>query len=175
MSQQYPKILDNFSPKRIIWPILIGLSVVTYLFIGGFDQEAFQRIRWSWNATFWIFLAFVMMAIRHVAYMYRIRRLTDRKLSWGVSFDVILLWEFASAATPSIVGGSAFALFLLSKQGISTGRSTTIVLFTTFLDEMFFIIAAPLFFILAGKSFIFPDSGALEVANIESIKGLIYF
>ncbi len=175
MSQAYPKIFKIFSPKRILLIIAIGLGVVTYMFISGFDKEAFLAIEWSWNASFWILMAIVMMMVRHFAYMYRIRMLTDKKLTWKTSFDVIMLWEFASAATPSIVGGSTVALFLLNKENISAGRSTTIVLFTAFLDEMFFIVVAPLFFLLAGKNFIFPDPTAVDIENLKSINSLVYF
>ena len=144
------------------------------MFIRGFDQEAFEAINWSWYTGFWLFMAIIMAGIRHLAYMWRIRMLSGITFSWKLSYVVIMLWEFASAATPSIVGGSAFALYILSKEGLSTGRSTTIVLFTAFLDELFFIIAAPLFFILAGKSFIFPDPSAMEVESLQSLNSLIY-
>ncbi len=72
--------------------------------------------------------------------MYRIRLLTDKQLSWRNSFHVIMLWEFASSVTPpSIVGGSAVALFIVTKEGIKPGRATAIVMITALLDELFFI------------------------------------
>ena len=161
---QIPKL---FSFRRIVWPSIIGLAVVLYLLYQSFNPEALKQITWNFNLSFWVFMGFVMMVIRQVAYMYRIRILTDNKLSWGKAFDVIMLWEFASAATPSIVGGSIAALFILNKENISMGRSTAIVLCTTFLDQMFFIIFAPLFFLLADSGIIFPkEEACLSGLNI---------
>ena len=142
MSIQQEKVLRLFSPKRIIIPILIGLAVVTYFFISGFDKEVYKSIEWTWNVGIWMFLALVMIGIRQLAYMYRIKLLSNGALTWRQSFDVIMVWEFASAVTPSIIGGAAAALFILNNEGINMGRTTTIVLFTTFLDELFFILCA---------------------------------
>ena len=60
-----------------------------------------------------------MVVIRDLGYMYRIRVLTDKYLSWRKSFDVIMLWEFASALTPSVVGGSGIAIFILNREKIN--------------------------------------------------------
>lgn len=171
------KIQKLFSIKRILWIILLGLAVVIFLFIRGFDKEAFLAIRWSWYATMWIFLALCCMLVRDFAYMYRIRHLTEKKLTWKRCFEIIMMWEFASAAT-HIGGGSAFAFFLLVKEKIGAGRSTAIVIFTLILDEMFFIIAAPLFFILAGQDLIFPHYGKIpsevEITGERGVSGLVY-
>ncbi len=156
---EQPKILQQFTPARVFLIILLGLSVVVFLIIKDFDQQAFRALTWSWKSTFWILMALVMGGIRHYAYMYRIRVLTDYKLDLWQSFVFILLWEFASAATPSIVGGAAFAIFLLIKEGISPGKTTSIVLLTGFLDELFFMLIAPLSFLLIGFNKIFPNVG----------------
>lgn len=39
--------------------------------------------------------------------------LSDGHLSWRQSFNVTFLWEFASALTPSVVGGSGIAMFII--------------------------------------------------------------
>ena len=92
------------SPKRIIIPIVFGVGVASYLLFKNFNKEAFSLIEWSWQTLFWICMAIVMMLIRDLAYMYRLRVLTNYELSWRKCFEVIMLWEFASAATPSANG-----------------------------------------------------------------------
>ena len=72
--------------------------------------------------------------------MWRIRFLTDYQLSWHASFQVIMLWEFSSAATPSAVGGTAIALFLLAKEDIPAGKSIALVLCTILLDMTFLLL-----------------------------------
>src|SRR5687767_304096 len=100
---------DQFSARKIILPVLIGIGVLTAVFIHKFDSEAFSKINWSWLSLWWLLMAIVMMFARQIFYMWRIRFLTDYQMSWRASFQVIMMWEFSSAATPTAVGGTAIA------------------------------------------------------------------
>ncbi|MDR1724884.1 MAG: flippase-like domain-containing protein [Bacteroidales bacterium] len=106
--------------------------------------------RWSWYSTACLFIALCFGIMRDFMYMYRIRLLSDKQLSWRQSFEVIMLWEFGSSVTPSVVGGSALAFFIVAKEGISAGRSTAIVMITALLDELFYIIITPIILIFVG-------------------------
>jgi hypothetical protein len=164
---QNPKALKLFSPTRIAITILIGLSVATYLVVKDFDREAFANLEWTWQSSLWIFVAVLMMATRDLAYMYRIRVLTDFKINWRNSFDTIMLWEFASAISPSIVGGSGIAIYIVNKEGVKIGRSTAVVMTSALLDELFYIITVPVVIMIVGYSSIFQiqlPSEALEGA-----------
>ncbi|PKP51581.1 MAG: TIGR00374 family protein [Bacteroidetes bacterium HGW-Bacteroidetes-1] len=143
-------------PGRIIYPILIGLGVASWMLYRNFDQEAFGFFSWSWAALFGLSAAFAMMAVRDIAYMYRLRILTDGELTWKQSFQVIMLWEFSSAVSPSVVGGTGPAIFFLYKEGVNSGKSTAVVLTAIFLDEVFFILMVPVLYLLYGNN-IFPD------------------
>jgi uncharacterized protein (TIRG00374 family) len=105
--------------------------------------------------------------------MARIRVLTDNDLSWRQSFRVIMLWEFTSAITPSTVGGTAFAVIFLNKEGISVGRSTSVVLATSFLDELYFVIMFPLLLLFIGGKAIFmtsiQDTGTSIMNNLVAV------
>ena len=96
------------------------------------------------------------MAMRDFAYILRLRILTEKKLTWRQSFDCIFLWEFATAVSPSIIGGAPVAIFIINREGISVGKSTAIVMVTAFLDELFFILMVPIIFLLVRQSNIFP-------------------
>lgn len=113
------KVSNVFSVKKVVIPIFIGLLVAGYFLWKKTDWETFKQIVWSYKVFGWLLVAIVMMVIRDFAYMIRIRILTDNHLSWRNSFNVIMLWEFASAITPSVVGGSGVAMFILNKEGIS--------------------------------------------------------
>ena len=156
MDIRLDSVLNLFKPSRIAIPIIIGLSAALFLVYQTFDLEAYQKINWHYGMALWLFLSVMMMVVRDLAYMYRIRVLTEKKISWRNSFDVIMLWEFASSVTPSIVGGTAAAFFILTKEKIKAGKTTAIVLTTAFLDELFFITAAPLLFLLVGFDNILP-------------------
>jgi uncharacterized protein (TIRG00374 family) len=95
--------------------------------------------------------------------MYRIRVLTDYELSWGRSFRVIMLWEFASALSPSIVGGSGIAMFILNREGIKLGKSTAIVMVSALLDELFYITMVAVVLLVVGTSNLFPVSMQLTL------------
>jgi glycosyltransferase 2 family protein len=165
MDLQTKKILSYFRFRKIIIPIIIGLGVATYLLISSFDREAFATINWSAQSYFYLFMALMMMVVRDLGYIIRIRILTDGQLSWRKSFDVIMLWEFASAITPSIIGGSAIALYILNREGVSMGRTTAIVLITAFLDELFYIIMVPIMIIIVGTQYLFTTGGEYVFLN----------
>jgi len=167
MSTDHKKVLSYFKFRRIIIPVIIGLAVATYLVVRNFDRTAFENIHWTHYSTLAIFIAILLMGVRDLAYMYRIRLLTDKQLSWRQSFDVIMLWEFASSVTPSIVGGSAVALFIVNKEGIGVGRSTAIVMVTALLDELFYILMVPIIFIIVGTKSLFITQGEFVLFNTE--------
>jgi uncharacterized protein (TIRG00374 family) len=167
--------LERIRPWKIVLPIIIGLLVSFWLLMREFNVEAYRQIQWSYQATWWIFMAIVCMVIRDVAYMYRIRVLTNYHLKWRRSFPVIMLWEFASAITPTMIGGTAVAFFIINKEKIRMGRSIAVVLTTAFLDELFFILLVPVIFFLAGTDNLF---NSLNPENLQPItlfgQGLIY-
>jgi glycosyltransferase 2 family protein len=121
-------------------------------------RETLGSIHWTWHSTGWILLALVATAFRDLGYIYRIRVLSDGHLSWRQSFNVTFLWEFASALTPSVVGGSGVAMFIIGREGIALGRATAIVLVTALMDELFYVIMVPLVFLAVGMEHLFPES-----------------
>jgi len=149
------KILDSLKPSRIILPIVIGLGVAAYLLFRNFDVDQFSFFQWSAGAALWIFVAILMMFVRDLAYIIRIKILSDYKLGWRQAFEIIMLWEFSSAISPSVVGGTAPAIYFLFKEKISAGKSTAIILTAIFLDEIFFIISIPILLLVFGNN-IFP-------------------
>ncbi len=150
------EVLSRLNPKKILWPVLIGLSVAAFLFFRGFDKEAFSQITWSWQSTFWLCMAVLSVVIRDFAYMIRIRVLTENHLSWYRSFIVIMLWEFSSALAPTLIGGGfLFAIYILSREGINMGKSITVITVSNFLDGIFLAIMAPLVYFIVGKSTLF--------------------
>jgi uncharacterized membrane protein YbhN (UPF0104 family) len=154
--------LKKISGKRIMIPAVIGLGVVAYMLYREFNPDAFEEITFTWATVFWLFAALFCMIMRDFGYMIRVRVLSDNQLSWRSAFRIIMLWEFTSAVTPSSVGGTSVALMYVHKEGISVGRSSAIVMATSLLDEIYFILMFPLMLLLVGtnKLFDIPDSPA---------------
>ena len=95
-----------FSPTKVYLAIFIGLAATFYLFYyqnqGKDFFYIFNELRQA--SLFWLILSFGILLIRDLGYMFRIRHLTNQELTWKGSIYTILLWEFASAITPSVVG-----------------------------------------------------------------------
>lgn len=128
MSSTQRKILNIFAFRRIIIPVAIGLAVIIYMIIRDISKGNLSGLNWTWNAAFYFFCSLLMLVLRDVGYIYRIRLLTDKALNWRKSFQVIMLWEFASSVTPSVVGGSAFAIFILAKKNSVQGGARLLLL-----------------------------------------------
>lgn len=105
--------------------------------------SVFSEIELTTSTLLWIIVALIFVVFRDLAYMNRVRLFTDGSLTFKRSFITIMLWEFASALTPGVVGGSAVALFILNKEGISMAKSTAIVMLSTLMDNLFFVIMIP--------------------------------
>jgi uncharacterized protein (TIRG00374 family) len=102
-------------------------------------------------------LALLMIVARAVFYILRIKVIAKEHLDWASSIYVIILWEFASAVTPSVVGGTAVAVFILLKEGVSLGKSLALVMLTAIMDNLIFVVFAPtVFFFAEGQ--IIPES-----------------
>ncbi|NDE62608.1 MAG: TIGR00374 family protein, partial [Cyclobacteriaceae bacterium] len=115
------KIFQTLNPNKVWLPIIIGLGIVFAMFYLDPNLSA-ENLRVIVDASpFFIFLSLVVIFCRDFGYIYRIREITDKHLSWTRAFYVIILWEFASAVTPSVVGGTAVAMFILNKEGIKMG------------------------------------------------------
>lgn len=106
----------------------------------------------------WLLLLCALLAngIRDLGYMARLRILSSGSLNWKQCFEVTMLWEFANAAAPAVVGGTSIAVYVMSREGIGLGRSAALALATVMLDELFFLVLAPLVFFGAGMDRLFP-------------------
>ena len=158
MATDLNQVSKYFSAKRVAIPIVIGVSVALYLLIRDFNPAAFSQININYQFFLYLFLAVFFLLLRDFFYILRLRILTDNKISWVHSFQVIMLWEFTSAITPSVVGGSAVAMFIIHQDHISLGRSTAIVMITAIMDELFYIIAVPVAMLIAGTNNVFTSA-----------------
>jgi hypothetical protein len=159
--------LRQFRFSRIVWPVLIGVAVGVYAVYQVLNEgiNPLTEIEWTTRVGLCILLGFGFMFLRDAGYVWRLRLLTDKSLSWRSAIEVALLWEFASALTPSVVGGSALAFFMLMREKISAGRSTAIVFLTIFLDELFYIFIVPVVVLTVGPQYLFGPVNAAGPAN----------
>ena len=166
--------IKTFKTGYILLPVLIGLSVVGWLFYREFNPELFSGIRFSC-------LLYTSPSPRDVLFMFgrdgglmwRFRFITDRELTWRQAFRVNMLCEFTSAVTPSAVGGSSLIVLFLNKEGINAGRSTALTISCLFLDELFLVLACPFALLLFSFDDLFGNVAILS-SGIEVLFFLVY-
>ncbi|MFP4555442.1 MAG: lysylphosphatidylglycerol synthase transmembrane domain-containing protein [Bacteroidales bacterium] len=158
--------LSKIKLSRALYPILIGLGVVGYMFYREFNPEVFTYITMAKWSFLWFIVALALMAFRDVGYIIRLLILAEGKLSLRQAFRVVMLWEFTSAITPSAIGGTSVAILYVNKEGISVGRSSAIVMATSLLDELYFLLMFPLLLIMVKPSILF---------GIEGVEGAMGF
>jgi len=184
--EQNDSVLKSIRLTRIIPPMIIGLAVVGWMMYRQLDIEALSDISWSTSVLFWVCMAMFMYIIRHMFYSWRLRIMTDKEFSWPKSIELIVLWEFASAVSPTSVGGSGVALFLLAQEKLSTAKTVSIVLYSMVLDTLFFVLSVPLLYFALGAIMIRPEMNSFTdldgfgytffgVILFMSIYGAIFF
>ena len=161
--------LRSFRASRMIVPIALGIVAVGYLFYRQFDVERFREIHWTWRAFGWIGLAFVLLIIRHLFYAYRLRTLTGGFFSWRKCIQLIVLWEFSAAITPTSKGGPLVMMFVLTQEKLPAGRTAAAVFYAMVCDAGFFVLTLPLWLALYGPPMLYPGMHTfndLSLANV---------
>lgn len=160
------QVLRSIRASRIILPALIGAAAVAYLFWRQFDPAEFANIQWTGRAWFWLGVSIALGVLRHLAYAARLRVLSHGALSWPKCIELIFIWEFASAVSPTSLGGSAVAFFILgNEKKLSLAKATTVVLYTIVLDGFFLLATLPILFVVIGPTIMRPDAGSFAEAG----------
>ncbi len=156
-TEQQEEVLKSIRITRIIPPILIGIGVVVYFMVQQYDPEQFAKINWTNHTLFWCFASIVLLVIRHLAYATRLWILSEKYFSFKKCIELIFIWEFSSAVSPTSVGGSAVALFVLSQEKLKAAKTTAIVIYTIVLDTIFFVGGLPILLLLFGPIMLSPN------------------
>ncbi|MEI8271718.1 MAG: lysylphosphatidylglycerol synthase transmembrane domain-containing protein [Paludibacter sp.] len=162
ISQESPnKVSRPFKPYQVIISVFLGLTVIGWLFLNEFDPKVFFTFKFTAFTALFLILSIVLMLTRDLCIMWRFRILTNNDLSWKQAFHINTLHEFTSAITPAAVGGSSLIMVFLIKEGISAGRSTTIMFINLFLDELYFILVCPIIFLFIPINKLFNSSSVI--------------
>jgi uncharacterized protein (TIRG00374 family) len=148
--------LSLFTLRRVMLPVVIGIAVSVYLVVvvSKIDTTKLAQIPLTMHLAYGLLLAILTVIVRDLAYVYRIWKLTDHRLSFFKCLEIILLWEFGSSVTPASVGGITLALFILKKEKISLGKGASIIMLCSYLDNLAFVtVFSGLFLALGPKMF----------------------
>jgi uncharacterized protein (TIRG00374 family) len=154
-------ILSKIDVKRILLPVIIGFSVLFFLFRKDFAKIDFSYLKWDENSFFWLMGAAACMCFRHLFYTVRLHLLSNKFFSLKKALELIFLWEFSTAILPSSSGGVAASLFFFNKEGLSVGKGIYIMLVNIVLNTIFYVLFLPIFIFIAGPQNVHPDFGLL--------------
>jgi uncharacterized protein (TIRG00374 family) len=169
------EITDITKPSRVVIPIVLGMLVVVYMLYSKFDIEQFQSLSWNSRSILYILLALFIYALRHLVLSLRLRFMTDKEFSIKKCVQLMFIWEFAAAISPSAIGGAATAIIFLSQEKLSTAKSMTVVLYSVVLESSYFFISVIVGLLLFGSIMIHPGVTDIFSANGYGITFLIVF
>lgn len=129
------------------------------------DMGELSKLDKSGFTIFWIFMAIVMYILRHLFYAWRLRIMTDNAFSWPKAIELIVIWEFSSAVSPTSVGGAGVAFFLLAQEKLSGAKTISVVLYSMVIDTVFFILFLPVLYFILGPVMIRP--GMEQFSDID--------
>ena len=157
--EEQPELRSQFRWWRLALPMVFGVGAAGLLLWKELGAEGFDKlggVHLNRYGVLMIICAVVANGLRDFGYMLRLRILTNKQFSWRQSFEVTALWEFATAVAPAILGGTSVAIYVIAREKVPLGRSAAIVLVTAMLDEIFFLVLAPLVFFGVGIEQLFP-------------------
>ncbi len=141
---------------------VLGMAAVIYL---TYSPGVLEHLRLKRMPGLVIAFGVSMLRIWFVAV--KIKFLSEGELSWMGALRVALTWDFASAVTPSTIGGAPVATYAMSREGMKLGKSTAIVLYGVLLDQFWYAMAVPIL-LVAGIWFevIPPEIGFVGAASM---------
>jgi uncharacterized protein (TIRG00374 family) len=159
-------VLHGLNFSKIILPSAIGLGVVLWLMYRQLDVDELLKIEYTYHAYIWLFLAVLVYFLRHAFYAWRLRIISDNFFGWLKSFELITIWDFSSAISPTSVGGSGVAMYFLSQEKLSGGKTVALVLYSMVLDTIFIILSLIGFYLIFGPVIIRP--GAADWSDLQT-------
>jgi glycosyltransferase 2 family protein len=152
---RYESPKEYFSLKYLF--ISVGLSLFTMGLVmyftwtpGGFEYIQMKRLPG-------LIIAFGVMLLRIWFQAAKFRILSDRTLSWPSAFRVVITWDFASAITPSTIGGGPVAVYAMTREHLPLGKSGAIMLYGVLLDQLFYVMIIPILVVLGVYYEVIPD------------------
>jgi uncharacterized protein (TIRG00374 family) len=159
--------------SRMLLPMLLGMAAILYLFFRKFDPEQFKTIQWTGQAYLWLVAAFVLLVVRHFFYAFRLYTLTRGVFSYWKCMQLMVIWEFSSALTPTSKGGPFVMLFVLTNEKLAAGRTAAAVFYAVILDTGFFVLLLPVLLWFYGPPMLYP--GMTSYTDVGLASGTFFF
>ena len=154
---------------RTILPVGLGVGVAVYMYHRDVTPGTLDSVVFDTRTVLFLVLAALFVLGRDFGLAWRFHTLGGGDISWLSAIRTDIMCAFTSAITPSVVGGSALAVFYLNREGISVGRATTLTLTTLFLDELFFVVFWPVIMLTVPFDDLFGSMATTAAASSEKL------
>ncbi len=168
----------------ILLSIALSVSIILGIMYFTIDAQTIQYLsQVSFRPAFFFF--FGVAILLNVLYWFiwgaRIKvlsRIIDPKvrISLWESTKIVITNQFLAGITPSLAGGEPVRIYLLSKDGLSTGGATATVFGERLIDAIFILVLVPFgFFVFKDRIDITLISYGLTIGIIVFITGIVLF
>lgn len=143
------------NPKSVWLPVLLGFVIIAFL---AYRDDQFSKeslLLFSDFRLVNILIVLLFIVFKDGLNALRVRLLSHSEIDFYPAIRVVLLWEFAIAVTPPVIGAAAVLVFIIFKEGQPFGKSLAYTLLLAILDNLFFLTASPLVILGASES-VFP-------------------
>lgn len=154
--QTTPQKSGHISKKYLFLSISLSLASMGVLIYLTYSPGLFDRL--YWNRTPGLFIALFVVMLRIWFLSAKIRYLSEERLSWIASMRVVLSWEFTSSITPSTIGGGPMATYVMTKENLSLGQASAIVIYGIMLDQLLLVFVIPLLFFAGFFFYVVPEN-----------------
>ena len=170
-SPDQDKALKTLNPRSVWLPVVIALGIVTLVVVTdeNITWESVQALEQIAPGA--LVVTLLILVLKDLFNMLRLRLLSGGEFSFGSVVYVVLLWEFAIAVTPPLIGATAVLIFIMFKEGLSFGKALAYTMLAAMMDNFFFLTASPLALWFSGGQVLPTNS---ELASSLG-NGLSYF
>jgi hypothetical protein len=167
----------NKTKISIFVSIALSLSIILLILYFTIDAQTIQYLsQVSFRVEFFVFFsaAIALNVLYWFIWGARLKilsKVVDPKVhvSLWEATKIIIANQFLAGITPSAAGGEPVRIYLLKKDGLSTGGATAAVLGERLIDAIFILVLAPLGF------FVFKDRIDIKLVSYGLIIGIIVF
>ena len=157
--------------------IALSLSIIVLILYFTIDAQTIQYLsQVSFRAEFFLFFsaAIALNVVYWFIWGARLKVLgkvidSQVHISLWEATKIVIANQFLAGITPSVAGGEPVRIYLLNKDGLSTGGATAAVLGERLIDAIFILVLAPFGF------FIFKDRIDIKLISYGLIIGIIVF
>ena len=167
----------NKTKISIFASIALSLTIIVLILYFTIDAQTIQYLsQVSFRGEFFLF--FGVAVLLNILYWFiwgaRIKVLSkviDPKvhISLWEATKIVIANQFLAGITPSVAGGEPVRIYLLNKDGLSTGGATAAVLGERLIDMIFILVIVPFGF------FVFKDRIDIKLISYGLIIGIIVF